>query len=634
MHFYQLGNTHKYKLKLFCLLCALLSVYNLQAQFSCKVEGVVKQNGKYLSGAIATLTDNSGGSKEVVTGPTGTFSFSLDPNEEYNLYITKPGCIKAEVVFSTMGFTDEEAQTFKNIVKPEITLFELPQDEQVLAKVNDVLATPLKSYYYSAEKKSLITDEMLDQAMQKDFAKVKKIAEESPKVVVKDEALVNYQNAIAKGDKAFIDKDYPTAKKSYEEALTYKASESYPKNKLNEINKVTLQEKETADAREKKRLEQEALAKASEEKRLSKEKELADAKEKQRLEQEALAKTAEDKRLIQEKALADAKEKQRLEQEALAKTSEEKRLAQEKQLSEQKALADAKEKERLEKEALAKEEEDKKLADAKEKQRLEQEAIAKAAEEKRLADEKQLSEQKALADAKEKERLEKEALAKAEEDKKLADVKEKQRLEQEAIAKAAEEKRLAQEKEIADAKEKQRLEQEALAKAEENKRIAKEKEFAEAKEKERLAQKKAIAEAAEKKRLEEEAAATLLENTYTASITTADSAFQVKSFIFAKAAYLKALELKSAESYPKDRIAEIDSLLATVYKNDLSKKYPQGVTEEIVKENNDKVTKRIVVEGNKGYLYIKKETGFGQTYYFKDGTPITEQEFNRVTQPR
>ena len=143
----------------------------------------------------------------------------------------------------------------------------------------------------------------------------------------------------------------------------------------------------------------------------------------------------------------------------------------------------------------------------------------------------------------------------------------------------------------------------------------------------------AIAKAAEEKRLgEERAQAALLENNYKAAITTGDSAFQVQNFNVAKTAYNKALLLKSTESYPKDRISEIDQLLATVYKNDLAKKYPQGITEEIEKDNNAKIIKRIVVDGNKGNLYIKKETGFGQTYYFKDGIPITEQEFKRNTE--
>jgi len=124
----------------------------------------------------------------------------------------------------------------------------------------------------------------------------------------------------------------------------------------------------------------------------------------------------------------------------------------------------------------------------------------------------------------------------------------------------------------------------------------------------------------------------LLEDTYNKAIATGDSAFQAKDLQIAKAAYLKALDIKSGETHAKDRISEIENLLATVYKNDLAKKYPQGITEEVVKENNNKVTKRIVVEGNKGYLFIKRETGFG-TFYFKDGISISEQEFNKATQP-
>jgi hypothetical protein len=645
----------------FLLSClfTLLSIYTLKAQFNCKVEGIVKQNGKTLSGAIVSLSNGSGPVKEITTGANGAFTFTLEPNEEYTVSITKPGYITSQIVFSTMGFTDEEAQTFKNISKPEISLFELPQDEKVLAKINDVLATPLKSYYYSAEKKSLVTDEVLDQSMQKEFANIQKIAEAAPKAVVTDESAINYQNAIAKADRSLSEKDYAGAKKIYEEALTYKPSESYPKTKLSEINKtLATQEKVLADAaREKEKLEKDALAKAAEEKRLAEQKALTDAKEKEKLEKEAVAKAEK------EKNLAEAKEKQQLEQEAIAKAAEEKRLAAEKQLAEQKALADAKEKERLEKEAVAKAEEEKKLAGAKEKQRLEQEAIAKAAEEKRLAAEKQLAEQKALADAKEKERLEKEAVVKVEEEKKLAEAKEKQRLEQEAIAKAAEEKRLAaekqlaeqkaladakekerlekeavakaeEEKKLAEAKEKQRLEQEAIAKVAEEKRLAEQKVFAEAKEKERLEQERLVAEAAEKKRLAEEAEVARIENNYKASITTADSAVQTKNYTFAKTAFNTALTIKPNEQYPKDRILEMDALIMASYTNELARKYPQGITEEVLKENNSKVTKRIVVDGNKGSLYIKKETGFGATYYFKDGIEITEQEFKKNTEPK
>jgi hypothetical protein len=83
-------------------------------------------------------------------------------------------------------------------------------------------------------------------------------------------------------------------------------------------------------------------------------------------------------------------------------------------------------------------------------------------------------------------------------------------------------------------------------------------------------------------------------------------------------------------------IAAVDKLITaekqSQYTNELAKKYPQGITEEISKEGNTNVTKRIVVQGNKGNLYEKKETGFGATYFFKDGVTITETEFTKNTE--
>ena len=68
------------------------------------------------------------------------------------------------------------------------------------------------------------------------------------------------------------------------------------------------------------------------------------------------------------------------------------------------------------------------------------------------------------------------------------------------------------------------------------------------------------------------------------------------------------------------------------FKSELAKKYPEGITEESARENNAKVTRRIVVKGSEGHLYLKKETSFGPIYYFKDNVPITETEYLRDTE--
>jgi hypothetical protein len=134
---------------------------------------------------------------------------------------------------------------------------------------------------------------------------------------------------------------------------------------------------------------------------------------------------------------------------------------------------------------------------------------------------------------------------------------------------------------------------------------------------------------------------------YDATIAKADKLFTSKDYKMSKSAYQDALLIKASEKYPKDKIAELDVLLKTKnvaavttdgkdnkadYVNVLAQKYPEGVTEELARENNAKVTRRIVVRNKEGHMYVKKETNFGPVYFFKDDVPITEHEFIKDTE--
>ena len=485
----------------YCLLFFSIIIYlPVSAQF--KVEGVVKHNGKSLAGATISIVNGSGQEKEVLTNGAGEYSFSLKPNDEYNIFFTKAGFTKSEIVFSTIGSTEDDAKKFKGVSNPEIELFELPSDETALSKINEILSTPLMSYYYDSDKNSIISDESLEQSLQDELAKIQEIVdEENKKVNPAQELEKQYKKEIAEADKLFAAKNYDMAKTSYNQASALKPSETYPKTRMLEIDKL--------------------IADANEKERIAKEKELANASEKERI--------------AKEKELADAKEKERI--------------------AKQKAITDA----------------------------AEQERIAK---------------QKGITDAAEQERIAK----------------------QKAIADAAEQERIAKEKAIADAAEQER--------------IAKQKAITDAAEKERIAKEQAIADASEKERLAKEEEARLLNKKYTLAINTGDSAIAAKNYIDAKAAFNEALTLKPTESYPKGRLEqiELELLKSGEFKNELAKKYPQGVTEEIAKESNATVTRRIVVIGNKGVLYLMRRTNFGGVYYFKDDAPISENEFKRNTE--
>lgn len=336
---------------------------------------------------------------------------------------------------------------------------------------------------------------------------------------------------------------------------------------------------------------------------------MAAAAEKERLAKEkAEREAAEKERLAKEKALADA------DKERLAKEKAEKDAAEKERLAKEKDAANAAEAERLAKlKAAAEEKAAKEKAAAEAANAVEAERLAKI---KAAADEK-AAKDKAAADAANAAEAERLAKIKAAADEKAAKDK--------AAADAAEAERLAKEKAAAEAKEKEKLAKEAADKElAEKARLAKEKADAEAAEKARLEKEKADAEAAalKEKQAKEKAAADAAEAERLAK-EKADAEAKEKARIAKEAADKEAAEKARLEAEAKKAL----------FTNEYAKKYPEGVTEEKAKEGNANITRRIVVQGNKGFLYLKKETSFG-IFYFKDGVAITETEWTRDTEKK
>lgn len=326
------------------LLLCIFSYIPVSAQFSCRLEGEVVSAGKPLSTAIVSLHNSSGMEKEVLTTTEGSFSFSLKPNEEYNIFITKQGFTKPEIIFSTLGFSEEGGKKFKGVTPLKIELFKLPPDEASVLKINEILSTPIMSFYYDSDKNIFVSDESLDEALLGELAKIQTLVEEGNKKIDPVVALEKeYQKEILNANKLFEARKYEPAKIAYTKALALKPNETYPKARLSEVEKMiaytkererAAAEKSKADALEKERLskEKELAASAAEKERLAKEKELADAAaEKARIAKEkAMAENAERERLEKEKELLDAAEKERIAKEkAITDAAEKERLAKE-----------------------------------------------------------------------------------------------------------------------------------------------------------------------------------------------------------------------------------------------------------------------------------------------------------------
>ncbi len=173
------------------------------------------------------------------------------------------------------------------------------------------------------------------------------------------------------------------------------------------------------------------------------------------------------------------------------------------------------------------------------------------------------------------------------------------------------------------------------------------------------AQKAAIAALADaKKKHAADSIAALQKGTddkYNSTLAKANQYYLTKNYKPALTAYQQASAIKPTESLPKQRIAQIQQILANqqqsgqtttqVHKTDtvvkatndpeakdsLALKYPQGTTEEHIDEPGCEVTRRIVIKGPHGWVYTRKVWSWGQTYYFKGEQPITESTWTTET---
>ncbi len=563
----------------FCSFSAFSQEWTLP--FSSRIE----KNGKKLQGATITLMQGSKQVIQTMTGDDGAFKLQIPPNGDFTVIVTKQGHCTKKFQVSTRGVPPDKTQdNFKGFNIESISLFEpLPDIDY------SVLNQPLVKVTYDPTKDNFDYDEAYSNQMLSALDRLRQLEQDA--INKQKELEANYNASIKAADKAFQKKDWVMARAGYNQALTFKPAEKYPKDQLAQIeviikdqealNKKAAEEKAAADAAAKAKADAEAKAKAD-----------AEAAAKKKAEEEAA-------RLAKEKA----------DKEAAAKAAAEKAAA-------EKAAAEAAAKAKADAEAKAKAD-----AEAAAKKKAEEEAA-------RLAKEKA---DKEIADAKAKGDAEAVRLAKEKADKAAADAAAKAKAEAEAKVKSdAEAARLAKEKadkEIADAKAKGDAEAARLAKEKAD---------------------KAVADAAAKKKAEEEAARLAKENTkpvvdkYKEAITKADGFFNSKKYQDSKKYYEEALINKAGDSYAKGRLAEIEKLLksdvataadADAKQKALLAKYPPGVTEETIVGTGVVIIQRVVVKESAAYVYQKKIFSWGGVSYFRDSKAITESIFEQETQP-
>jgi len=565
---------HKFFLGLlFLLAISVICPSHAQAQNQYDVKGTVKKSRKKLEGAVVTLYKGSTQVTQQTTTSSGRFDIKMDLNGEYTLTIGKPGHITKKFYFNTKGVPDERAKEEFGGQDIEVSIFEMPKDPGVQSQINTILNQPMAKFYYDDGIKEIEYDKAYSQSMIDALEKLNQIEkeaikkaeeEEKNKAALESAAASKYEAAIIKGDAAFAKKDYTTARAAYTDALSIKPGELYPKNKIIEIEKLI------ADASKNAQLEADykaAVAKADAA-FTAKNYDAAKVSYNDALKlkpDEAYPKTKLDEIA---KLLADAAKGAELEAKykaaiqkgdasLSAKTYEAAKAA----YTEASGLKPA---EKYPKEKLT--EIDKILADLAAKEKAEKEldekykaAIANA--DKFFAAKTYASAKPAYEDAlklKPGEAYPKTKIAEI--DKILSDLAAKENSEKELKAKydaaiAKGDKALAA-KDYTGAKAaySEALTLKSTEQYPKDKIAECDKAIAEA----------AAKDAAEKDRLAKEKA---LNDKYNAAIAKGDAALAKKDYTAAKAGYNEALTLKSAEQYPKDKLAEIDKAIADAAKD-------------------------------------------------------------------
>ncbi len=629
------------QLILFIAVFCIIKPETAKAQFSYTIDGTVTNGKRKLEGANVTLLKGSTTVNQASTTSNGKFSFKLEPNANYTMNVSKPGYITKKFVFSTYGIPEDIAKTYDGGSKPEISIFEMPKDPSVVSQINSILSQPMAKFYYDDRKKDIIYDEAYSQSMKEALAKLSQIEKEAAQKAdeeakkqqqLESAAASQYEAAIIKGDAAFNKKDYVTARAAYEDALTVKKGEAYPLGKIKEIEKLQ------ADAAKNAQIEADykaAIAKADAA-LASKNYDFAktnynDALKIKPAEAYPKTKLAEiDALLLKEKSEKELNEKY-----AAAIAKGDAAFASKNYAASKTAYNDAltlKAAEKYPKDRIA--EIDKLLADAANKEKAEKElnekylaAIAKG--DKALSSKDYTNAKAGYNEAltlKSAEQYPKTKLAEIE--KLLADA---------AAKEAAEKEKLAKEKELNDkynaaiAKGDKAIgtKDYTNAKAGYNEAISLKstEQYPKDKIKEIDAALAELAskDAAEKARLAKEKE---LNDKYNAAIAKADAAFSSKNYVAAKTSYSEASILKSAEQYPKDRIAEIDKLLADIAAKDAAEK--DKLAKE--KELNDKYN-AAVAKGDKAFAaktYDAAKSGYNEALSFKPNEQYPKDKITAI----
>jgi len=207
------------------------TLFNLQFAFSQskQTEGpisisVIVERGedKNLRGATAKLFEKANLVNTITTTADGEVNFKLNVNSEYTIEISNDGYV-SKIIYINTKIPNYEKATFE--VAFPLLLF-VPCEGVDLT----ILQSPVVKLVYNEQKRDFLPEKDYDRVM---LDKLQQLMKHNDDCIEE-----KYNSIVRKADRSFAEKKYTDALDSYNKALKMKPEDQYVIDKISEINKI------------------------------------------------------------------------------------------------------------------------------------------------------------------------------------------------------------------------------------------------------------------------------------------------------------------------------------------------------------------------------------------------------------
>lgn len=209
---------------------------SVHGQWTLDLTGIIKkqETKKRMEGATINIYRNGSRVQSFNTKSDGKFLAQLNPDGDYKIEVTRPGHVAKHIMVSTKGVPAEDAR-YGFEFPVEFTLFEKMDGLDV-----SILSRPLAKIQFDPSMGYFNYDEDYLKSVKKELDRLRKELEERLKAeeAARKKREADYKAAIAAGDNAFRSEDWSTAKTEFNKAAKLKGEEPYPKTKLAEIDGI------------------------------------------------------------------------------------------------------------------------------------------------------------------------------------------------------------------------------------------------------------------------------------------------------------------------------------------------------------------------------------------------------------